>query len=445
MNARMTVRQNPDDRVRTRRGVISAIAVVLAFASVRTFAQSDFEGPPINYSSAPVDDPIARLKAAVETGERSLTWDEKTGWLASILIELDVPAASQTLVFSKTSLQISRISPRRPRALYFNDDVYVGWVQNGDVVELSAVDRHQGAVFYTVSQKTERPLIMRDRGHCNVCHASSKTQNVPGFLVRSTFPGRDGTPYYSLGTKTTDHTTPLQDRFGGWYVTGSHGSMRHNGNSIADEDKLPPIDRDAGANCNDLSPFIDTDAYLTGTSDIVALMVLDHQSQMHNAITRANYEARRAAHQDAVMNKLLGRESGYVSESHERRIASVGDNLLRYLLFANEFPLTDPIEGDPAFRQEFQSRGITDGRGRSLRDFDLHLRMFKYPCSYLIHSDSYRSLPEPIRDYVEKQLAIILKGQDSSQDFQHLDSSSRQAIIEILSETLEGFSDRLRG
>tara|TARA_R110002049_G_scaffold27321_2_gene94371 strand:+ start:648886 stop:650220 length:1335 start_codon:yes stop_codon:yes gene_type:complete len=424
------------------------VALFCLCSSSTVNAQTDYDGPPINYQSAPVDDAVARLKDALDRGERTLQWNDKNGWLSSILDALNVPAESQTLVFSKTSLQISRISPRRPRALYFNDDVYVGWVQSGDVVELSAVDPQQGAIFYTIRQQPDsesagRPTITRDPGHCNVCHASSRTQNVPGFLVRSTFPGRDGTPHYSLGTKTTDHTTPISDRFGGWYVTGTHGTMRHNGNAIADEDATPAIDRDQGANRTSLDEFIDVDRYAAPGSDIVALMVLEHQSQLHNAITKANYEARRAAHQDAVMNKLLGRDADYVSESHVRRIASVGDNLLDYLLFADEFVLTDPVIGDVKFQDKFLSRGKTDRQGRSLREFDLRTRIFKYPCSYLIHSDSYQGLPTRVRDYVEQRLAMILNGQDESGDFDHLDAATRQAIGQILADTLDGFADKL--
>ena len=421
--------------------VAASLATVLVVAlPTCAFAQAYFEGPPINYSSAPVHDAVAKLKKAIERGEKAIEWNTDNGWLTSVLDALDVPTSSQTLVFSKTSLQISRINPRRPRALYFSDDVYVGWVQHGDVIELSAVDPQQGAIFYTLAQKEGRAEIRRDRGHCNVCHASSRTQNVPGFLVRSTFPGRDGTPLYSLGTKTTDPTTPLEDRFGGWYVTGRHGSMRHNGNVIATEDETPPIDQDRGANLTQLDELVDTDPYLTPESDIVAMMVLEHQSQMHNAITRANYEARRAAHQDAVMNKLLERDENHVSESHQRRIASVGDNLLRHLLFVDEFELTDPVEGSPVFQQEFQSRGPTDRRGRSLREFDLQTRMFKYPCSYLIYSDSYQSLPKPVRDYVKQRLVNVLRGTDDTGEFRHLDARTRTAIREILEETLDGFA-----
>ena len=166
--------------------------------------------------------------------------------------------------------------------------------------------------------------------------------------------------------------------------------MRHNGNAIADEDASPPIDREFGANRTDLSEFFDVDKYMAPGSDIVALMVLEHQAQMHNAITKANYEARRAAHQDEVMNKLLEREAGHVSESHQRRIASVGDNLLRYLLFVDEFPLTDPIVGDESFRKEFESRGNGGPPRQVAQEIRLETKDLSLPVQLL---DSQRVVP----------------------------------------------------
>ncbi len=416
------------------------------FAIAEARAQTDYEKEPINYYTAPVNDPVQRLQQAIEAGERELQWDTKSGWLPSILESLEVPVSSQTLVFSKTSLQLTRINPMRPRALYFNDDVYVGWVQQGDVLEISAVDPQQGAIFYTVAQERQpgkQPAIKRDQGHCAVCHASSRTENVPGFLVRSVFPGRSGTPLYGLGTKATDHSTPLEERYGGWYVTGTHGSMRHLGNSIASDSRRPPIDTAEGANLTSLSDRVDSDPYLTDSSDIVALLVLEHQAKMHNLITRANYEARRCVHQDKVMNRLLEREENHQSDSSKRRIAAAGDDLLRYMLFVDEYPLSSPVKGTSDFQHDFESAGIRDAKGRSLRQFDLQTRLFKYPCSFLIYSESYRGLPDSIRDYVENRLAEILSGRDASEDFASIDASSKTALREILSDTLDGFAARL--
>jgi hypothetical protein len=421
------------------------LAALLFFGlPVVAHAQLEFERAPINYNSAPATDRIAKLQERLESGDAELKWDDKNGWLKSMLQTLDVPESSQALVFSRTSLQISRISPTRPRAIYFNDDIYIGWVQNGEVLELSAVDPQLGAVFYVLDQRdSDSPKIKRDRGECLSCHASSRTKGVPGFLVRSVFPGIDGRPFFGLGTTTTDHTTPLAERYGGWYVTGQHGDMGHRGNSIAKEDQEPPIDVHRGANRDVLPKHVESDAYLHQDSDLVALMVLEHQSQMHNLITRAQFEAKLAAHYDKTMNKVLERPEDYQSESRQRRIISASEKLLKYMLFCNEFSLTSPVKGTTSFQADFESCGPKDKQGRSLRQFDLKTRMFRYPCSFLIHSDSYAALPAEIRDEVEIRLMKILRGQDQSEDFIHLDEETRTAILEILRDTLPGFKERL--
>ncbi len=407
-------------------------------------AQLDFEGEPINYGSAEVHDRISKLQQDVETGKAKLVWDKKHGWLPSLLEHLEVPAYSQLLVFSKTSLQLRRITPERPRAVYFSDDTYVGWVQNGDVVELSAVDPQQGAIFYTVSQKkTDRPEFRRDRGQCLACHASSKTKGVPGYLVRSVFPGDDGQPHYGLGTTTTDHTTRFEDRYGGWYVTGTHGKMRHHGNAIARDDPIRPIDPEPGANRSNLAGLVQTSPYLEPGSDLVALMVLDHQSQMHNLITRASYETRQAIHYDQTMNRVMGRPAEHRSDTTRRRIASAGEKLVRYLLFSDEWELKSPVQGTSEFAARFSALGPKDRQGRSLRDFDLGRRMFRYPCSYLIYSESFDALPDAMLDYVETRLALVLTGKETSAEFAHLSAEDRKAILEILVETKPRFRERL--
>ncbi|MBI1310336.1 hypothetical protein GC176_03435 [bacterium] len=411
------------------------IAFVLASGS-RLLAQLEFENEPINYHTTPTTDRIARLITAIDQGKAELTWDETHGWLPSILTQLDVPRSSQTLVFSKTSLQLSRISTHRPRALYFNDDTYVGWVQRGDVVELAAVDPVQGTIFYTLAQKDHQPPdIRRDKGNCLVCHASTRTKGVPGLLVRSVFPSEDGQPHFGLGTLTTDHTTSFDERFGGWYVTGKHGSMRHRGNAIADDTKEDPIDPEPGANLSSLDNLIRTQPYLEPGSDLIALMVLEYQSQMHNVMTRASYETRRALHYDTVMNEALDRPADYRSDVTERRIKSEGDRLLSYLFYCNEFPLQSPVEGTSSFVDDFQKRGPRDRQGRSLRDFDLQTRLFRYPLSYLIYSESFEALPVAVRSYVEARMADVLSGKDQSAEFSHLSATDRQAISEILRDT----------
>ena len=403
-------------------------------------AQIELEREPIRYSETPAQDPVARVQAQLDAGQVQLEYDAKRGYLPSVLKLLDIPASSQVLVHSKTSFQLPRISPQRPRALYFNDEVYVGWVQRGDVIEVMSTDPVQGEIFYTVSQGPGgSPKFIRDRGQCITCHASSHTQGVPGALVRSTFVDARGQPLFGAGTFTIDHRTPISQRWGGWYVSGTHGNMRHMGNvTSTDRDNPESLDRNAGANVTDLSARLDVTPYLTPHSDLVAMMVLEHQSQMHNFLTLASYEARSAAHYDRVMNEALGRPADFVSESTERRVASAGDKLLRYMLFVEEFPLASPVSGTSGFAEQFAQRGPRDSRGRSLRDPDLKTRMFRYPCSFLIYSPSFDRLPTAVRTYVATRLRDVLTGQDQSKEFAHLSTGDRQAILEILRETKPG-------
>lgn len=420
--------------------------VLLVSTAPKSRAQSaDFDRAPINYQTAEVNDAVAKLKRALEAGETELAWDSQFGYLPALLAKLEVPVSSQTLVFSKTSLQLHRISPRRPRAVYFNDDIYIGYCQNGDVLELAATDSQQGAIFYTLSQDKAAPAaIVRDRGQCMTCHASSRTQDVPGYLVRSVFSDSSGYPKFGSGTFLTDHTSDFRERWGGWYVTGTHGEMRHMGNQVCDEpeqadDQDELLDLNAGANVTDLEGRFQTERYLSPHSDLVALMVMEHQSQMHNALTAANFETRRAVFQSQEMNVLLDRPADYLSESAQRRIQSAADNVVEHLLFCDEFQLTSPVAGTSSFVEEFQARGKRDARGRSLRDFDLETRLFRYPCSYLIDSDAFRGLPDSVRSRVIEQLLDVLEGRDQSEKFSHLDADTRRQILEILRETVPEF------
>jgi hypothetical protein len=419
--------------------VLIAAMVCRGLTIATAAAQFDYEQPPIAYSTAIAHDRVARLAASIESGEQSLAWNEEQGWLPDLLKKLQVSPESQTLVFSKTSLQIRHIAPNNPRAIYFSDDAYLGFVPGGDLIELSAVDPLIGPVFYTLEQqKQERPRIHRDENQCLTCHATSKTQGVPGYLVRSVFAGSDGQPLYGLGTTTTNHTTPLEDRFGGWYVTGQHGSMRHRGNVFAKNVADHPIDFEEGANQDAVPRAARIERYPRSSSDIVALMVLEHQSQMHNFITAANYEARQALAYQETMNKALERPADFRSESTTRRIQTAAEQLVRCLLFAEEFPLTSPIAGTSQFANEFQQLGPFDSSGRSLRQFDLQTRLLKYPCSYLIYSEAFEQLPVEIKQHVGQRLGEILFAESAERGFEHLTTESRVAIREILRETKPG-------
>src|SRR5688572_11527169 len=107
-----------------------------------------FDHPAIDYEKRPPKDAISRLQEKMDRGEVQLKFDPQHGYLPSLLKELGLNADSQMLVFSKTSFQGPRISPRNPRALYFNDEVAIGYVPDGDVLEFTALDANQGIIFY---------------------------------------------------------------------------------------------------------------------------------------------------------------------------------------------------------------------------------------------------------------------------------------------------------
>jgi hypothetical protein len=412
------------------------------------FGEDEFERAPIEYSLSRPANCVSRLQSKIGRGEAELKYEEGLGYLRSLLSALDVPAESQTLVFSKTSMQRNRISPRTPRAIYFNDQVYLGFCQAGNVIEIAAADPQLGAVFYTLDQKraadaismpASPPAFVRQTENCLQCHAASASGGIPALLARSLFVDASGLPILSEGGHRVDHTTPIEDRWGGWYVTGTHGKQSHLGNVVFRDSKVPrPFKNEQGLNVTDLSDRFSTGDYLTPHSDIVALLVLEHQVFVHNLLTKANFAARQALHNEAELNAALGEPPGNRLASTTSRIKNAGDKLVEGLLFAGEAPIKSPISGSSAFAQRFAAAGPRDSQGRSLREFDLCNRMFKYPCSYLIYSPLFDQLPLEMKVYVASRLHDVLTGKVQDKAFAHLSADDRQAIREIVGETKPG-------
>ena len=379
-----------------------------------------FDEETINYSKVDDAGPIARLKERIDRGDLKLAHDDHFGYLPSILSALNVPTNSQMLVFSKTSFQRERITPRTPRALYFSDDVYIGFVQGSPLLEISSVDPKLGGVFYTLEQaKVDRPKLVRT-DQCLECHTSAKTMGVPGHLVRSFATDDNGVVDMVTGTSLVNHRTPIQERWGGWYVTGSSGKQTHRGNlfgkaAFARHEQEPGYMGDL----TELKKYIDVTEYPAGSSDIVALMVMEHQAHMHNFLTRLNYEATIALKQYGHLNYLK----------------NITEAFMRYVLFVEEAPFAAPLRGTSGYAESFAKRGPKDKQGRSLREFDLQTRLFKYPCSYLIYSDAFDQLPAKLKERLYKRLWEILKEDDTTPEFKNLSADSRRAIREILFET----------
>ncbi len=425
-------------------GIFVVILIVLSVGTKLTAqSDSDFDHGFIAYSKTATTDPVARLQRRIDSGEVALKSEPHLGYLRAILRELNVPISSQSLVFSKTSFQFTQIAPRRPRALYFNDEVYVGSVQGSKLLEFASVDPKLGAVFYTLDEEEKGPpRFHREVYFCLICHDSSAiTGGVPGFMTLSVMPDKEGNAIRSAPANAMSDQTPFSERWGGWYVTGTHGAQHHRGNmlaTVATASMLDRMDWSKGANLTKLDEHIDIAEYLTPSSDIVALIALTHQTRMHNLITRANYETQRALRDEESTSSGSGPAGGYSGVTRERIRAAV-EPLVRGMLFVNEAPLTDSVRGVSTYVTEFEKSGVRDHKGRSLKDLDLNRRFLRYPLSYLIYSPSFDALPDPAKAYFYERVSSILSGTDTA-TFGHLSAEDRAAIREILMDTKPDFA-----
>ncbi len=363
----------------------------------------------IQYYSRPVSDPVYELNRRIQAGEVRLKFDEKGGYVRSVLDALGIPVESQLAVFSKTSLLARMIRPEHPRSVFFNDTVSVTWIPGEPFVELAAADATQGTIFYALDNKpVAKPEISRHNHDCLNCHNSLASLGVPGMLAKSVLAGADGSPMSYLGETFPDHRTPFADRWGGWYVTGKNVPAGHRGNV-----RVTGATMTAPATLASLGGVMDSTSYLTPYSDVVALMVFEHQTYLTNLLTRVGWEAR-------VSGKELAAETNV---------------LVDYLLFADEWPLTARVEGNSGFAERFQAMGPRDSKGRSLRQLDLEHRLMRYPCSYLIYSAAFDGLPAAEKRAVYRRMWEILSGRDRAGKYAKLTEADRKAVIEILLDT----------
>jgi hypothetical protein len=371
--------------------------------------------PAIQYQQTAPRDPVALLGERLKRGETALRFDPATGYLPAVLAALDVPAESQVLVFSKTSFQARKINPANPRALYFNDTVSVGWVRGGEVLELVAQDPRQGAIFYTLEQNPAGPPTLTRDLACVQCHTGDITLDVPGMFLGSVYPARDGAVLFAP-VFSADHRTLFEFRWGGWYVTGTHAIPRHLGNATVSSEK-PQDDMVSSATVHvkSLAGRFDMSGYLTPHSDMVALMVLEHEARLLNLVTRAGWDAR-------IGVDVAQREEGI-------------RELVDYMLFVDESPLPGPVRGSSRFAEAFAARGPRDSSGRSLRDLDLRTRLMRYPCSFLVYSAPFDALPQEAKAAIYERMWAVLTGAVTDARYARLTPESRRAVIEILRDT----------
>lgn len=371
-------------------------------------------------------DPIEVLRADLAAGRKTLTYEPKQGYLRSLLKELKIDPSTQTLVFSKGSLQSQYISRTTPRALYFNDEVYVGWIPRAPMIEIMSVHPTRGVIFSSIPntppKKGNPPLPKAERDDCVSCHGG----RVPSLVARSVFTAPSSYPRPFSNSFEMTPRLPLKRRWGGWYVTGKHGDQRHMGNVVSTgTDEKPILDPEKGANITDLRPFLNVGLYLNPHSDLVALLVLESQMDIQNAIVGAG---------------IVTRERPGDPPLTRAEIAEACEPLIDALLGVDEVRLTSPVEGTSDFAAKYAASGSKDAKGRSLTELDLKTRLFKYGCSPLVYSRSFDALPKGAKDYIGSRLAAILSPENKDARYAHLSAADRQAIREVLSETKPEFA-----
>jgi hypothetical protein len=393
----------------------SGLAIGAAALGMAVFNSASTSG---QKPDPPASDRVARLNQALVQHQRALPRDARTGYLASVLDALGVPPESQLLVFSKTGVQRAYTSPHNPRAIYFDHAVAVGYAPGAPVIEVAAHDPQQGVVFYTIDQAAAAPVFTR-RTSCLTCHVSSSTLGVPGMIARSNIVAEDGSVMGHAGTNDVDHQTPHPDRWGGWFVTSEDAAppyqqMAHRGNITF-----------SGKGNTSNQVFVDwlnsapeTRGYLSPSSDIVGLLLFDHQVHAINLMTKLAFESRAS------------------SPGVDRLAIELAD----YFLLAGEAPPLAPLTPRPGFAASLESKFPKDRRGRSLAQLDMETRLLRYPGSYMIYADAFDALPAPVKETVYRRMIDQLSASDPRATRAQLDD--RQAVLEILRETKADFPAR---
>jgi hypothetical protein len=410
----------------SRAGLLATFAVLAVASAAAVLAQrtdafvASRDHPAIEYSKGPVTNRVADLNRKIRDGSIRLKLDGPSGYLRSTLEALKVPVESQVVLFSQNSSQGDLISMKNPRALFFNDAVSVGFVRGGTVLEVAADDPRQGVIFYTLDQTAaDVPQFKRNDG-CLACHLSWTTLGVPGLFVLSMLTLPEDKNAYASGF-ASDQRTSFESRWGGWYVTGSLGSIRHMGNKPVSTGSTPDSAKPEARELRSLDGRFDTTAYLSPYSDVAALMVLEHQTHMTNLITRLGWEARLAASESRTQKSP--------------RVEEAAADLVDYALFVYEELLPGKIRGSSGFAEKFAALGPADRKGRSLRQLDLDRRLMRYPCSYMIYSEAFNALPAGVKDLVYHRMWQVLSGQDKNARYARLLLADRQAIVDILQDT----------
>lgn len=417
------------------RGVAAAVLAWTFSAGCGQAAREpwqDFKAPPHNYWSRPVKDRFSLLKEGLSSGTIPLDTSSEKGFVVSLLAALQVPVSSQMLVFSATSLQLPKISLRNPRALYFTDDLYVGWVPGGQI-EIVSLDPDVGGVYYImdVPRRPDAPLNIERSTRCMNCHGATDTGFVPGLVLSSVIPGANGGSLISFRQESLGHGVPLSERFGGWLVTGLGNLKEHRGNVTGrlsgDDLSTTPVEFGSTFNIS---------RYPSSGSDLLPQLLHEHQAGFITIALEATYRSRVA----------LDAGGGTVPPDRAAEMDTAAAKLTDYLLFKDEVPLpAGGVAGEAAYLKDFAAINRTaDATGRSLRDLDLKTRLLRYRCSYMIYSPVFTGLPPDMKSRVYQHLAKALAPAaegTSGEPYAYLGQDEKSAIRDILKATLKDLSE----
>jgi hypothetical protein len=410
----------------TGRILLLGITMLAALACVGLQAaetkEIKFADPPHSYYTRPPQDAFTLWSQRFQKHEVQLDFSSEKARLVSLLKALDVPVTSQLLVYSATSLQAGLIRPSNPRALYFNEEVYVGYVPGGKL-EIAAIDPELGpifSIFNTTFRSGPEPEITRTE-RCMNCHAGNVSWRLPGFTAESVIALNSGGSLDGFRRDIVGHTIPISDRLGGWHVTGAHEKGDHHGNllGVSTGASYKTVPNPPGSS-------FEWDNYPVRTSDLFTHLIHEHQLGFHNLVTLAVYRTREF--------KEAGH--GMIGSEDATKLNDIARQLVRYILFANEAKLpSGGVKPDTAFVKDFTARRKPIANGASLRDLDLRTRLFKYRCSYLVHTKGFAALPREIKDRVLAGLATALREQGGPPEFNYLPPDEKRAIRTLLKET----------
>jgi len=404
----------------------------------------DADYPDIGYSSPAMHNRVWRLREAMASGALELAWHPSCGYLAALLAALRIEADTQTLVFSRTSLQGDLVTPDTPRALYFNDDTYVGYIPGAGHIELTTLDAHKGPVFYTLENVRGEPgKIRRFGGACLTCHDNYSLMGggAPRILALSLPVEAPAQGPVDLLGIDVDHRTPLADRWGGWYVTGSTGQLVHRGNRQTLEGEAhAALDGEPGADRPSLEEWIDTSRYPVPHSDVVALLVLEHQKTVHNLMARVAWKAPSGMQRLAAARARAAGGEAELAARQQKLLDSMVDPLVDALFMIDAAPIPAGVAAGNGFAARFSGQGPADAAGRSLRRLDLDGKLFRWPLSYLLLGEAFDALPTPVMDAVRTRIGAVLRGADSRRS-PLLGVEDRAALREMLAQVKPGFVD----